>query len=310
MPRSEHAIPGNVDPSRFNLVREIFLDAQRFRGHARRAFLKQRCQGDSDLLAQVVDLLKHDESDSSVLDKPLVQMDRPVDKPSTRMLRRPQTVKEIGPLPEAPRTTCVACIVQDSIAYWAHAGDSRLYALRGGRVIGQTRDHSRVQRMLEDGLITSEDATHHPARNRIFSCLGGVSPPHIDYSKKTPLMTGDILLLCSDGVWGPLPKDVIPRAMSTGNVLQATPALMNQAEARGGANADNLSMIAIRWEDNYAEDTLGSVSTKTMPVDSFTTQMEAFAKARKGAQPLPNLSDEDIERAIQEINTAIKKYSK
>ena len=213
-------------------------------------------------------------------------------------------------LPEAPRTTCVACIVQDSIAYWAHAVDSRLYALRGGRVIGQTRDHSRVQRMLEDGLITSEDATHHPARNRIFSCLGGVSPPHIDYSKKTPLMTGDILLLCSDGVWGPLPKDVIPRAMSTGNVLQATPALMNQAEARGGANADNLSMIAIRWEDNYAEDTLGSVSTKTMPVDSFTTQMEAFAKARKGAQPLPNLSDEDIERAIQEINTAIKKYSK
>ena len=213
-------------------------------------------------------------------------------------------------LPEAPRTTCVACVVQDSIAYWAHAGDSRLYALRGGRVIGQTRDHSRVQRMLEDGLITSEDATHHPARNRIFSCLGGVSPPHIDYSKKTPLMTGDILLLCSDGVWGPLPKDVIPRAMSTGNVLQATPALMNQAEARGGANADNLSMIAIRWEDNYAEDTLGSVSTKTMPVDSFTTQMEAFAKARKGAQPLPNLSDEDIERAIQEINTAIKKYSK
>ena len=213
-------------------------------------------------------------------------------------------------LPEAPRTTCVACIVQDSIAYWAHAGDSRLYALRGGRIIGQTRDHSRVQRMLEDGLITSEDATHHPARNRIFSCLGGVSPPHIDYSKKTPLMTGDIPLLCSDGVWGPLPKDVIPRAMSTGNVLQATPALMNQAEARGGANADNLSMIAIRWEDNYAEDTLGSVSTKTMPVDSFTTQMEAFAKARKGAQPLPNLSDEDIERAIQEINTAIKKYSK
>ena len=46
-------------------------------------------------------------------------------------------------------------------------------------------------------------------------------------------------------------------------------------------------MIAMRWEDNYAEDTLGSVSTKTMPVDSFTTQMEAFAKARKGAQPLP-----------------------
>ena len=121
---------------------------------------------------------------------------------------------------------------------------------------------------------------------------------------------GDTKVLCTDGVWGPLPSDVIPRAMGSGNVVQATPALLNQAEARGGANADNLSMIAIRWEDNYAEDTLGSVSTKTMPADSFTTQMEAFAKARKGTQPLPNLSDEDIERAIQEINAAIKKYSK
>ncbi|MBV6406591.1 MAG: hypothetical protein EFKGCFLK_00136 [Rhodocyclaceae bacterium] len=213
-------------------------------------------------------------------------------------------------LPEAPRTTCVACIVQDSIAYWAHAGDSRLYALRGGRVVSRTRDHSRVARMVEDGLISAADATRHPARNRIFSCLGGISAPQIDFSRKTPLMTGDVVLLCSDGLWGPLPEDVIPRALSTGNVLQASPALLNQAEARGGENADNLSVIAIRWEDSYAEDTLGSVSTKTMPADSFTTQMEAFAKARKGAQPLPNLSDEDIERAIQEINAAIKKFSK
>lgn len=213
-------------------------------------------------------------------------------------------------LPEAPRTTCVACIVQDSIAYWAHAGDSRLYALRGGRILAQTRDHSRVQRMVEDGLISAEAATHHPARNRVFSCLGGTSPPHIDFSRKTPLMTGDVIALCSDGFWGPLGNDMVARAMSSGNVIQASPALMNQAEARGGENADNLSLIAIRWEDNYAEDTLGSVSTKTMPIDSFTTQMEAFAKARKGAQPLPNLSDEDIERAIQEINAAIRKYSK
>ncbi len=213
-------------------------------------------------------------------------------------------------LPEAPRTTCVACIVQDSIAYWAHAGDSRLYAIRGGRIIAQTRDHSRVQRMVEDGLITAEAAVRHPARNRIFSCLGGVSAPQIDFSRKTPLMTGDIVALCTDGVWGPLNNETIARAMSGGNVMQAVPALMNQAEARGGDNADNLSMIAIRWEDNYTKDTLGSVSTRTMPIDSFTTQMEAFAKARKGAQPLPNLSDEDIEQAIQEINAAIRKYSK
>lgn len=213
-------------------------------------------------------------------------------------------------LPEAPRTTCVACIVQDSIAYWAHAGDSRLYVIRGGRILAQTRDHSRVQRMLEDGLISAEEAVNHPARNRIFSCLGGGHMPQIDYSKKTPLMTGDMVMLCTDGVWGPLSGELIAGALGGGNVMQAVPALLNQAESRGGANADNLSMIAMRWEENYTEDTLGSVSTKTMPVDSFTTQMEEFAKARKGAQPLPNLSDDEIEQAIQEINAAIRKFSK
>ena len=213
-------------------------------------------------------------------------------------------------LPEAPRTTCVAAIVQDSIAYWAHAGDSRLYAIRGGRVIGRTLDHSRVQRMVEDGLISPEEAASHPARNRIFSCLGGVQAPQIDYSRETPLMTGDILVLCTDGAWAPLPAEMIGRAMGGGNVMQAVPALMNQAEAKAGSSADNLSMIATRWEDNYAEETLGSISTQTMPIDAFTTQMDEFAKAHKGGQPLPIVSDDEIEHAIEEINAAIRKYSK
>ncbi len=213
-------------------------------------------------------------------------------------------------LPEAPRTTCVACIVQNSIAYWAHAGDSRLYVIRNGRTLAQTRDHSRIQRMLEEGLISAEEAINHPARNRIFSCLGGDHLPQIDYSKKTPLITGDIVVLCTDGVWGPLPAEQISSAMANGNIMQAAPALLNNAETAGAANADNLSLIAMRWEEDYAADTLGSVSTKTMPLDSFTTQMEAFAKARHGAQPLPNLSDAEIERAIDEINLAIKKFTK
>lgn len=213
-------------------------------------------------------------------------------------------------LQEAPRTTCVACVVQDSVAYWAHAGDSRLYALHGGRIVGQTKDHSRLRRMLDQGLIDAEEAAHHPARNRIFSCLGGTQSPQIDFSRKIPLTTGDILLLCTDGLWGPLADDLIVQRLSDGNLKQAVPLLLTEAEVRAGATCDNLSAIALMWEDNYAADTLGSVSTRTMSIDSFTTQMEEFAKARKGQQPLPDLSDEEIERAITEINSAIKKYSK
>ncbi len=212
-------------------------------------------------------------------------------------------------LPDAPRTTCVACIVQNSAAYWAHVGDSRLYALRGGRILARTRDHSRVAQMIDEGLITEEEAARHPARNRIFSCLGGAEMPHIDFSEKTRLMSGDVLALCSDGLWGPLNDNIITRAMSSGNVMQAVPALMNQAELRGGENADNLSIIAVRWDDTYMGTTLGGVSTETMPLDVFTTQMEGFSKTHEGGHPPPNLTEEEIERAIQEINEAIRKFS-
>lgn len=214
-------------------------------------------------------------------------------------------------LPEAPRTTCVACVVQDSIAYWAHAGDSRLYSLREGRVLARTKDHSRLQRMLDQGLVDEQEAAYHPARNRIFSCLGGLQAPQIDFSKKTPLAAGDILVLCTDGAWGPFPDEVFAERLAGGAPLaQTVPTLLSDAEARAGTFCDNLSVIAMMWEDNYAADTLGSVSTRTMPVDSFTTQMEEFAQARKGQQQPPDLSDDEIERAIQEINAAIKKFSK
>src|SRR5688572_24226385 len=52
---------------------------------------------------------------------------------------------------ECPRTTCVACVVQNGYAYWAHAGDSRLYVIRGGRIVAQTQDHSKVQQMIDAG---------------------------------------------------------------------------------------------------------------------------------------------------------------
>src|SRR3982750_3645498 len=74
---------------------------------------------------------------------------------------------------ECPRTTCVACIVQNGSAFWAHAGDSRLYVFRRGKLGANTQDHSRVQMMIDAGEITEEMAARHPERNKIFSCLGG-----------------------------------------------------------------------------------------------------------------------------------------
>ncbi|MFT4171966.1 MAG: serine/threonine-protein phosphatase [Rhodocyclaceae bacterium] len=212
-------------------------------------------------------------------------------------------------LPEAPRTTIVACVVQNSVAFWAHAGDSRLYLVRRGRAIAQTRDHSRLQLMLDQGLITEEEAARHPARNRIFSCLGGSHSPQIEFSSPMPLFANDLIALCSDGVWGNLPNDEIAQRMSDGDILKISPQLLDDAQATGGATCDNLSLMSMRWHDDYADELPASISTATMPVDSVTTQMEGFARGR-APEGTNSLSDNDIEQAIQEINQAIKKYSR
>jgi len=213
-------------------------------------------------------------------------------------------------LKDSPRTTCVACIVQDNIAYWAHAGDSRLYLIRGGKVLTHTRDHSRVQLLMDQGVITQEQAAVHPERNKVYSCLGGQQPPELEFSRKTPLMAGDVLALCTDGLWGVLPDEMLVTAFKSRNLMQAVPMLLGQAESKGGPNADNLSIVVVRWEDSYVEEgasTSSIVSTQSMSRDTVTTKLDAFGR---NAKYKTELTEDEIERAIEEIRSTIQKYSK
>ena len=209
-------------------------------------------------------------------------------------------------LRDTPRTTCVACIVQDNVAYWAHAGDSRLFLMREGKIIAQTKDHSRIRLLVEEGMITEAQAAFHPDRNKIYSCLGSPTPPEIEFSRKTPLDHGDILLLCTDGLWGEMPGEMMAVALKGANLLQAVPMILNQAETKGGPHRDNLSVVAVRWEDAYVEEASSAISTQTMSQDEVTTRLEEF-----GRNPAykSELSDEEIEKAIDEIRSAIEKYN-
>lgn len=214
-------------------------------------------------------------------------------------------------LSDSPRTTCVACIVQDNIAYWAHAGDSRLYHLRRGRVEAMTRDHSRVQMLLDDGLINAAQAATHPDRNKIYTCLGGFDAPEIEFSRKTPLEAGDLLVLCTDGVWSGVSGESMAGLLGEANLMQAVPVLLNMAEQRGGPHCDNLSLVAVRWEDSYSEASSSSVQTQAMARDEVNTQMGLGPLGRsQEAGAKGDLSDDEIERAIAEIRAAIDKYSK
>lgn len=212
-------------------------------------------------------------------------------------------------LPEAPRTTVVACIVQEGFAYWAHAGDSRLYVLRHGRIAIRTRDHSRVQMMLDQGLIDEAGAANHPNRNRIYSCLGGNHPPQIEYSKPFQVRDGDIVMLCSDGLWGPIKDEDVLAGLAGADVMQAVPKLLDRSEELAGKLCDNLSMVAMCWQDDTAAAAGDSISTRTMAQDRFTTRLDTFDRNRSSANAF-DLTEDEIERAIDEINSAIQKFSK
>ncbi len=209
-------------------------------------------------------------------------------------------------LNDSPRTTCVACVIQESVAYWAHAGDSRLYLMRDGRLVGQTRDHSRVRLLVEQGVITEAQMANHPERNKVYSCLGGPHAPEIEFARKTPLEAGDVVLLSTDGFWGPLPPEFVAASLKQTNIMQAIPALMNEAENRGGPYCDNLSVVAARWEDSYVEAAPSSISTQTMALGEVTTKLDEFGRNPSYKM---DLSDDEIEKAIQEIRSTIDKYS-
>ena len=208
-----------------------------------------------------------------------------------------------GGLAEAPRTTCVACIVQDGAACWAHAGDSRLYHIRDGTILAQTKDHSLVQQLVDCGRVREEAVAAHPERNRIFNCLGSARPPRVDLSESTPLNAGDTLILCSDGLWGPLSGKTISSAVLKVGIMQAVPDLLDDAERRAGRECDNLSAVAVTWGGHSPAARPMNLPAHARPMDSVT-----MLPPRPGAAETHNdyLSDDGIEHAIARINSAIK----
>jgi serine/threonine protein phosphatase PrpC len=206
-------------------------------------------------------------------------------------------------LTDTPRTTCVACLVQDATAHWAHVGDSRLYHLRDGMIRTRTRDHSRVQQLVDEGRIREEAMHAHPERNRIWNCLGSASEPAIELAPPSVLQEGDTVLLCTDGFWSPLSNNGILGGFASADVMTAVPKLMDVAEARAGRDCDNVSVVAMAWAED-ASTVPHHISTWKFSDSDITTQVQDFG--RLGATN-PQMTDEEIERAIDEIRTAIRR---
>jgi len=161
-----------------------------------------------------------------------------------------------------PGSTCVAALIQDGEVCWGHAGDSRLYLLRDGAVLTKTRDHSMVQQWMEWGMITAEEARVHPQRNQITNCLGGVEDMfYMEHGQPVVLQSGDVLLIGSDGLWGPFTDQELAEAFAAKTVNEALDGLVTRALEREAGHSDNITGIAVCWGEAEAiHDTAEPVS--------------------------------------------------
>lgn len=218
-------------------------------------------------------------------------------------------------LSQSPRTTVVACLIQHNNAFWAHCGDSRLYWMRKGQVLARTRDHSCIERLIAEGRVEPCERTSHPERNKLFNCLGAPIAPVVDLAPRVSLQSGDILLLCSDGLWGVVPDTALSACLSSKTIVRAVPELVATATAAGGVYGDNVTALALMWETGEAiieDDGSTTISTRSLPLGSITTTIRATTQAPLPVEfgqdePADVFNESDIENTIEEIRLAIEK---
>ncbi|MEN8107133.1 MAG: protein phosphatase 2C domain-containing protein [Pseudomonadota bacterium] len=149
--------------------------------------------------------------------------------------------------PVEPCTTGVACLVGNGTACWAHVGDSRLYLLRNDAIQARTRDHSYVEELIQLGELAEADREQHPLRNYVTQALGGsAGPPEVTLTGSVTLEPGDVLLLCSDGLWAALPETRLLELAGAGSLQAAVEKLAVTAEGNSSPLSDNVTLLALR----------------------------------------------------------------
>lgn len=205
---------------------------------------------------------------------------------------------------DSPRTTIVACVVQNGCAYWVHCGDSRLYLVREDELVSRTRDHSYLERQAASNQVVPLPTQSMVNRNVLFTCLGSPSRPVMDSMGPVPLNQGDRILLCSDGLWGTLDDELIVSGLSHAPIHEAVPELVEQALRTAGSTSDNVTVIALDWEtpDEF-DSTRSGISTESIRDDVFSSTIQAGVLGTA----VDDLDDAAIERSIAEINEAIRR---
>jgi len=145
-----------------------------------------------------------------------------------------------------PRTTCVVVWVGRDLVVSAHAGDSRLYVLDPDRVLYRSRDHSVVQKLVENGSIEPHEQALHPDRNQVYRSIGGKKPPAPSVRKFPKLTDEQTLVLCTDGFWQQIEDWELRKLCRAPDLHRSLSLLADIAVKRAGERGDNMTVQAVR----------------------------------------------------------------
>ncbi|HWH74654.1 MAG TPA: protein phosphatase 2C domain-containing protein [Methylibium sp.] len=148
---------------------------------------------------------------------------------------------------EEPHSTVAALLVSPGLrCHLIHAGDSRIYHFRGPELVSCTKDHSFVQRLVDEGQISEEEANSHPQSNLLTGCLGTHQDPPLTLHHIEALQHGDTLLVCSDGLWHYFTPRELGAIVHTLPPRDASEMLIGKARHRARGGGDNLSLAIVR----------------------------------------------------------------
>jgi serine/threonine protein phosphatase PrpC len=223
--------------------------------------------------------------------------------------------------PIQPRTTCVLCLVQDGYAYWAHVGDSRLYLFRNNEIARRTRDHTIIEKLHQEGVLSEKDMLEHPDKNHLLKCVGGPRKPSVTLGEETALMPGDILFLCTDGLWESLSIDEIQQYLNRDNLEDAVVDMLLAAETKMEKSSDNISATCLRWEDELTDkpplqansaaevdhDALWSIAARKAAVNSTAAQ-DSPPKNKPAPAASKRQPETTLEKEIENLQTFLDDF--
>ena len=150
---------------------------------------------------------------------------------------------------EEPHSTLAAFLIEPDLnCLTIHAGDSRIYHFRAAEIVSRTTDHSFVQRLVNEGQISADDANNHPQSNLLTGCLGTQQDPPLTVGELGKLEIGDSVMACSDGLWHYFSPKELGAILHALPPREASEMLVNKARQRARGGGDNLSLALIRVE--------------------------------------------------------------